>query len=132
MLASALMPTLSRALSLAGDGNWSEVCTAQGGIKKVLVVPSAEGVPEHKPTTLTKTLEHCPFCGLGSHTPTLPAAPIRVHLPGAVWLLGARSVYCQASRPSPVWRAAQPRAPPVGTQSSACPQPSGVSASAFG
>jgi len=110
MLAAALMPTLAHAFDTADGVRWTEICTPHG-IKKV-AVPQADGASKQLPTSLSGALDHCPFCSLGSHSPALPASPLRLSTPDAARHENAELFY-PAPHTSLVWCAAQPRAPPV-------------------
>jgi len=107
MLALALMPALSHALSFARGvpSALSEVCTPQGA---KLVAPT-EQAPE--PAAPLAHLDHCPFCALQAAV-GLPPAPAQ-----SVAALGLTHavppLFLAAPRPLFAWAAAQPRAPPA-------------------
>lgn len=108
MLALALVPTLSRALALAGTGSaGAEVCTPQG-MKRV---PQAED-PTGDSTPATPSLDRCGLCLLASAgaapPPAPPAVPVAPH--GA----SVPAAAVTAAHPRPSRARAQPRAPPPG------------------
>jgi hypothetical protein len=107
MLALALMPTLSHALSFARGvpSALSEVCTPQGA---KLLAPSD---PASEPAPALSNLDHCPFCALQG-APALPPAPVP-----SIGPLGLSHavppLFLAAPRPLFAWASAQPRAPPT-------------------
>ncbi len=113
VLALALMPTLSHALTFArGDTvAWAEVCTPQG--LKVVAVDGRDAEAPAAPVNIAAHLEHCPFCKLSSHDalPLPPALPaVAEPLPPGPFL---PPLWLQAPRTLHAWASAQPRAPPL-------------------
>ena len=111
VLAMALLPTLSHALSFArGDaGRWAEVCTPQG--MRLVAVDDAAGAADATLPTANSHLEHCPLCALGAGAMAPPPAPLAM-----LWLplAGAEPppAFLHAPRTAFAWRSAQPRGPP--------------------
>jgi Protein of unknown function (DUF2946) len=107
MLALALLPTISHALSAArGGSNWAEVCTPQG---LRLVALDGQALPDPVPAV---HLEHCPLCALQSAaaapppaaTVVLPPVPHRAEVP---------VLFLQAPHTLFAWCSPHPRGPPV-------------------
>jgi len=110
MLAFALMPTLSRALSFAQGGSqgWVEVCTPQG---MQWVSPQGESSSSPPDGVIAQHLDRCHFCQLaGTGAAPLPAAAPPLTLTPAA--SEAPRLFLQAARTLHAWRSAQPRAPP--------------------
>jgi hypothetical protein len=109
MLALALMPTLSHALSFArgAPSALSEVCTPQGA----RLVALNDQAPEPGPAAFGH-LDHCPFCSLhGAALGMPPATP--GHIEPAALGHAVPPLFLAAPRPLFAWSAAQPRAPPA-------------------
>jgi hypothetical protein len=111
VLVGALVPTLSRALAVGGNGGWTEVCTALGA-KWVPLVEDAASQPAPAPLRPHGVLDHCAYCSLpGTQAALLPpAAP----LPIAACMVDDRPPdrCLDAPRTLHAWCRAQPRAPP--------------------
>ena len=108
MLAFALVPTLSRAMSHAqGNSAWAEVCTPQG--LKLVALGNGEQAPVQ---ANGHHLDHCAFCGLAgdgaapwpSLPPTLPTVLAGTEVP---------RLFLQAAHTPFAWRSAPARAPPI-------------------
>jgi len=111
MLAMALLPTLSHALSSArGDGTWTEICTPQGMRLVVVETQSGERAPD--PVGAAAHLEHCPYCAQSAGTLGMPPAPVGV-VPLPVASAELPALFLQAPHTLHAWRSAQPRAPPA-------------------
>jgi hypothetical protein len=112
MLALALLPTLSHALTFArGGAAWAELCTPQG--MRLVAVDAAQAAADTgAPAQAAGHLEHCPLCALGADLPMLPpAAPAALVLPLAA--ADAPALFLHAPRTLFAWRSAQPRGPPL-------------------
>jgi hypothetical protein len=96
MLAMALLPALSHAMTRAvgGDVAWVEVCTAQG--MRLVALPSgpaapgglAAETPAPDPLQAAAHLEHCAWCTLApdqAPPPALPADGLRWPTHGLPW-----------------------------------------------
>jgi hypothetical protein len=109
MLALALVPTLSHALSAArGQSDLAEICTPQGAR---LVPVSGDGT-QPAPGALLGHFDHCPLCSLQGASLGLPptadhdlAPPDLSHAVPALFLAAPRPLFA--------WGAAQARAPPT-------------------
>jgi hypothetical protein len=116
MLALAMLPSVSHALSFArgGGGSWAEVCTPQG-MRLVAVEQAVDGstpATDSAPLQAAGFMEHCALCALAADQPALPtpAAAAAVPLnPGSHALPPA---FLHGPRTLHVWRSAQPRGPP--------------------
>ncbi len=107
MLALALLPTLSHALSAArGLSNWAEVCTPQG---LRLVALDGTAVPDAAPAV---HLEHCPLCALQNAAAAPPPAAAVV-LPLVLHGAEVPALFLQAPHTLFAWRSPHPRGPPV-------------------
>ena len=109
MLALALVPTLSHALSFArGVPNaLSEVCTPQGAR---LVALNDQAPPT--PDAAFSHLDHCPLCSLHGAALGMPPAAPR-HIEPVALAHAVPPLFLAAPRPLFAWSAAQPRAPPA-------------------
>lgn len=108
MLAFALVPTLSRAMSRTGGSPaWAEVCTPQGA--RVVLIGIGEGAPLQ---ASVHQIDHCAFCSLAGEGaapgPSLCSTPL-LHS-GSAALPGPS---LQAAPTSFAWRSAPARAPPA-------------------
>lgn len=113
MLAFALVPTLSRAMAVAGGtGSWAEVCTPQG-LKRVSTRDAAaDPAGTATPATPAAHADACGFCSLvGDGNAPLPAMPLATALPRAS--AEPPRLLLQAVTAQPAWRSAPARAPPV-------------------
>lgn len=79
LLASALLPGLSKAFASSAGTAWVQVCTAQG--TKWVPVATAAGSEQAAPKAGSKlplsahgALDHCPYCTLADPAPALPPA----------------------------------------------------------
>ena len=109
MLAFALVPTVSRAMSFVQGGSaWAEICTPQG-MRTVLVDGGA--TDDNMPATAAAGAD-CPYCSLCGHLAALPPASPSV-LPPMVAEAAVPTLFLQAPRTLFAWASAQPRAPPV-------------------
>lgn len=104
MLVMALLPAASRAWA-AGQGDWVELCTAQG-TRWVSLSTGEAGEPDFKPID-----SPCAACLVHAHGMAPPPAL-------AVWTpLGSLAerppAFLQAPRLLPVWRSASSRGPPL-------------------
>jgi len=111
MFALALVPTVSHALAAAsGQNNWTEVCTPQG--MRFIAMSGTAGLDEPVPIGAEAAIEHCSYCAQSAgHLGMPPAEPGAAPTPHADDALPA--LFLHAPRTLPVWRSAQPRAPPV-------------------
>ena len=112
MLATALVPTLSRAMAHAQSATtqWTEVCTARGMQLVAVADAEAAGTDARSPSSLLH-LEHCPLCVLGQGSACLPPPEFGLPVP----LAAERPVpaaFVQAPRTHHAWHSAQPRGPP--------------------
>ena len=108
LLAAALMPALAQALGRTPGDGAVEICTPQG-MKWLAVGDLAD---DKLPSTAAGSLDHCPFCSLGSNLPALPGSPAAWAPPvGSVDVHSER--FHRAARAPHAWRSAQPRAPPI-------------------
>jgi Protein of unknown function (DUF2946) len=112
VLLGALLPTVAHALAGGRAGTtWAEVCTAQG--VKLVPVAAAEdpGQAETPGLSLNGSMDHCPYCTLAQAFELAPPPEglVRVHAPVR---FGLPKRFFTAATTPPVWRAAQPRAPP--------------------
>lgn len=107
----ALAPTLSHALQDRQADLLMAVCSAQG-THFIAAEAGLSGLPTGSHTAPAQPLEHCPWCHLQGADGAVPPAPAAVVLqaPQAV----VPRLFLAAPRTLHAWRAAQPRAPPVG------------------
>ena len=108
MLALALLPSVSRALSAGRGAGDIEVCTPAGFR---LIAAADRGAPD-EPAGLEVRLEHCPLCSLTAHALGMPPAPLAA-LPLAPAAAEAPPRRLQAAPAIVSWARAQPRAPPA-------------------
>lgn len=108
MLALALLPSVSHALSAGRGAGDIEVCTPQG---VRFVSDAGTGSGPTAPLALDIHLEHCPFCSLSAHALGMPPAPLSA-LPLALTTANPPPRFLQAPRTPFAWRSAQPRGPP--------------------
>lgn len=108
MLAFALVPTVSRAMSFVHGGSaWAEICTPQG--MKVVALADGEEAPVQ---ASGHHLDHCAFCGLaGDGAAPWPSPPVSAPLR----LAGTEvpRLFLQAAHTPFAWRSASARAPPI-------------------
>lgn len=104
MLVMALLPAASRAWA-AGQGDWVELCTAQG-TRWVSLSTGEAGEPDFKPLD-----SPCAACLVQAHgMAPPPAAPVWAPTP----LMAERPLaFLHAPRLLPVWRSASSRGPPA-------------------
>lgn len=112
MLATALVPTLSRAMSHAQSATtqWTEVCTARGMQLVAVADPEAAGA-DARPSSSLLHLEHCPLCVLGQGAACLPPPEFDLPAPQAAERPVA-AAFVLAPRTHRAWHSAQPRGPP--------------------
>ncbi len=108
MLALALLPTLSHALTFArgGSGAWVEVCTPQG---MRLVQVAGDETPA--PLQAGSHLEHCPLCVL-PHVDAAPPPAVPAVLPLPLAAFSPPPAFLHAPVTLYAWRSASPRGPP--------------------
>lgn len=114
LLAAAVVPTLSRALSQwRGTATpWAEVCTTAvaSEARAGMAMAGADG----SDAALAHLLEHCPLCSLHTDMPAiLPAATLAMPLP--LQVSGVPAPASLALHPTRAWAPAQARAPPLGS-----------------
>jgi hypothetical protein len=110
MLFAALAPAISHGLA-SGSSDWVELCTAQGS-RFVAVDQRGDATPADPAPSAGGHFEHCPFCHLASSgmapPPAMAVATLLTHLRD-----GLPARFLSAPHTAHVWRAAQPRAPPL-------------------
>ena len=108
MLAMAVLPAASRAWLSAQNGDWVEICSAQG--MRWVSLGSKANQPAEGKSALKPMAESCAACQLQAHAAGLPPAAV------VVPLLGLQHeqprLFLQAPRLLAVWRTAQSRGPP--------------------
>ncbi|TDM08334.1 MAG: hypothetical protein C4K60_02370 [Ideonella sp. MAG2] len=103
MLSLAMVPTLSHAIALnAGASLPSDVCSVQD--------PQSLGT-DAAPQTASHHLEHCPLCGVATHSAP-PPAPVVFTLAAAP-ATSAPALFWVSPRPLHAWASAPSRAPPL-------------------
>jgi len=111
MWASALMPTIARALAAQAPASWVEVCT-DVGMKRVAVDDDGRPADTGAPASANPMTDHCVFCSLGGPDgAALPASGTPLLTSGlsdTVPVLFLRAPYTLHA-----WAHAQPRAPPL-------------------
>ncbi len=107
LLSSALMPALAHALGGATGVDSFQVCTAQG---MAWIKVNASG-DDQQPASEVGSVDHCPYCSLGTQLPALLASQ-QAWVPPARPLRAYPERFYQAARTPQAWRSAQPRAPP--------------------
>ena len=107
MLALAVLPTVSRALSFGGMNGWTENAAHAG------MHGAGHDHGQHAGAQAQHAghLEHCPLCALSFAAVTLPPAPSAAP---ALTLLRFEPppLFLRAPRTLFAWRSAQPRGPP--------------------
>jgi len=102
---AALAPTISHALQDAASTAWLEVCSVDA---PALPAGTAGKAPVSAPMAV---FDHCPYCSLHALDGAPPPAP--ADLPVLAITAGAvPPLSLAAPHALPVWRSAQPRAPP--------------------
>ncbi len=108
-LMATLAPSIASALSASSGNDWASVCSAadasDGGSGA-----TGTGLPD--PTGHLHAFEHCPYCAMHSDfAPPPPSQSLAANAPVA--FAERPAAFLDAPRPSWIWSAAQPRAPPV-------------------
>ncbi len=116
MVFAALAPAVSHALALAsapgrGSSAWIEVCTAQGA-RWVTADGAGDAQPDGPAGAASGHFDHCPFCHLAGQGMAPPPAAMALQLRPAL-REGPPERFLTAPHTAHVWRAAQPRAPPL-------------------
>ncbi len=110
MWASALMPTIARALAAQSPESWVEVCTDMG-MKRVALADDGMPAGGGAPASANPMTDHCVFCSLGgpdgaplpASSPALQPSGLRDALP---------ALFLRAPYTLHAWAHAQARAPP--------------------
>ncbi|HRD98277.1 MAG TPA: DUF2946 family protein [Rubrivivax sp.] len=112
ILFAALAPAISHGLA-AGSSTWIELCTAQGS-RWIAVDTGGAEQPAGSNGLGGGHFDHCPFCHLSS--------PAMAPPPAHAWATrlpelrdGLPERFLSAPQAAHIWRAAQPRAPPLTT-----------------
>lgn len=109
---AALAPALSHALARAtGASEMVEVCTVMGS-RWVAVNADSNAGPADPMGAAASSFDHCPYCHLaGQGMAPPPAPPAQMQPP--LGREGLPERFFSAACTAHVWRAAQPRAPPL-------------------